>query len=514
MSAPETELPLAGQGRSGSRATETPLRGEGQGGRRSSRYSPTSSAPATEPPLPLAAEGWGGGRATAALLALLTACGATPGPDTRADTDDAADVAVVDDETSGDAPLRGRDPDGDETAALREAMRIAERLRSLRFERPVPVRVQSRAEITDFVRSHIEDDELEEARLFYVALGLLAPDADVRAMVLAVMGEQIAGFYDPRLHTMVVRDDVMQEMTRLTSRGGSILGTPSAMVLVHEYVHALQDQRLGLSSDDDSRSIDAQNAYASLVEGDATLTMLGIGLTGSDRTLDDLTGTPGFLRSQLAAGADAGPEGSELANAPAIFRAPLMSRYLDGLVYVGALHGHERSGFSAIDDAFRAPPLTTEQVLHPERYLAGELPEAITLPALASMPSAGFVALEEETLGELELSVYFARGTATDRDRDAAAGWDGDRIRVYHRPESPAAPAAMAVVWLTAWDDEREALDAESAARRVATTTPPTPVGPPVITRQGRALAITAGLPPDAQAEADAALVTLAGMLR
>jgi len=454
---------------------------------------------------------------TALLGGLLSVhaagCGASA-TGVREEAADPADVAAaVEDEGEGE-PLRGRDPDRDEIAALREAMRIAERLRSLRFERPVPVRVQSRVEITDFVRSHIEDDELEEARLFYVALGLLAPDVDVRAMVLAVMGEQIAGFYDPRRHTMVVRDDVMEEMTRLTARGGSILGTPSAMVLVHEYVHALQDQRLGLTSDDDSRSIDAENAYASLVEGDATLTMLGIGLAGTDRTLDDLTRTPGFLRSQLAASADAGPEGSELANAPAIFRAPLMSRYLDGLVYVGALHGQEDGGFSAIDDAFRTPPVTTEQVLHPARYLAGELPEPITLPALASMPAAGFVALEEETLGELELSVYFGRGTGSDRDRDAAAGWDGDRIRVYHRPESPAGPTAMALVWLTAWDDEREALEAESAARRVATTTPPTPAGPVVITRRGRALAITAGLPTDAQAEADAALATLAGALR
>lgn len=442
----------------------------------------------------------------------MAACGASA-PELREDSTDAADVAAASESESG-PPLRGREPDRDETAALREAMRIAERLRSLRFERPVPVRVQTRAEITDFVRSHIEDDELEEARVFYVALGLLAPDADVRAMVLAVMGEQIAGFYDPRRHTMVVRDDVMEEMARLSARGGSILGTPSAMVLVHEYVHALQDQRLGLTSDDDSRSIDAENAYAALVEGDATLTMLGIGLAGSGRTLDDLTRTPGFLRSQLAANADAGPEGSELASAPAIFRAPLMSRYLDGLVYVGALHGHEGGGFTAIDGAFRAPPLTTEQVLHPARYLAGELPEAISLPPLSSMQSAGFVALDDETLGELELSVYFARGTSSDRERDAAAGWDGDRIRVYHRADPATDAPAMALVWLSAWDDEREAIDAESAARRVATSTPPTPAGPAVITRRGRALAITAGLPPEAQAEADAALASLADTLR
>lgn len=407
-------------------------------------------------------------------------------------------------------PLRGREPTRDEADALREAMRIAERLRSLRFERPVPVRVQSRADITDFVRSRIDEDEIRDAGTFYVALGLLAPDLDVRALVIAVMGEQIAGFYDPRSHTMVVRDDTLEDLARLASRGGSILGSQNAMVLVHEYVHALQDQRLGLR-EDDSRSIDEDNAYACLVEGDATLTMLGIGLAGSGRSLSDLTRAPGLLRSQVAASAEAGPPGSELASAPPILRAPLMSRYLDGLVFVGALHG--ASGFGAIDGAFARLPRTTEQVLHPARYLADERGAEIALPALPAMEAAGYRALDEETLGELELSVYFAQGSGQDRDRVAADGWDGDRIRVYHRDATPDRPASSALLWFQAWDDEAQAAEAEAAARRVSALSSATPAGPTTVLRIGRALSIGAGLEDGARAEAEAAFASFASAL-
>lgn len=446
---------------------------------------------------------------------LLAGCGgARPAAEEEPERGALGEHAVARPEAvEGRAPLRGRDPTPAEARTLREAMRIAERLRALRFERPVAVRVQSRSEITAFVHDGLEEDELEEARTFYVAIGLLPPDVALRALVLDVMGEQIAGFYDPKRHTMVVREDVMEELTRVVARGGELLSTPSSMVLVHEYVHALQDQRLGLRQDEaHERTIDEANAYAALVEGDATLTMLGVAfLDGRGRSLSDLTGAPGLLRSQLSDSAETGPPDSALARAPAILRAPLMSRYLDGLVFAGSLHGgHDRpspAGFAAIDAAFAAPPTTTEQVLHPARFAAGDTPAPLALPALASMTTAGFVALDDETVGELELSVYFARGTSRDRDRDAAAGWDGDRLRVFHRATdtAPVAGPTMAFAWLTRWDDEQEAIEAEASARRVASL-PEGPAGPVTVTRLGRTMAITAGLDEPGMREIDASL--------
>lgn len=445
---------------------------------------------------------------SAALLAscFVLGCGAAQAPhDEPAFREPVVDTSDARDEFD----VRGREPTPQELTVLREAMRVAETLRSLRFVRPVPVRVQSQQDIVAFMHGRIEERELAEARHLYVALGLLEPDVDVRALVVGVMGEQVVGLYDPRRHLMVVRDDVLDELSRERARGAPLMASPHAMVLVHEYVHALQDQRLGVRLEDQARSNDESNAYAALVEGDATLAMLGASLSAAGRNLRELTQTPGLLRRLLPSEAAAAPPGSELAGAPAILRVPLLSRYFDGLLFAAALHGRQHAGFSAIDAAFSDPPTTTEHILHPERYFARERPALIELPAFEAMRSGGFFAMPDETLGELEASIFFARGRNVEREPSAAAGWHGDRIRVWHRPPIDERTEALAFVWFSAWDNENEALEAELAARRVAML-PPSPAGPMVVTRRGRALGITAGLLPEAQREADAALAALA----
>src|SRR5690606_1184665 len=112
--------------------------------------------------------------------------------------------------------------------------------------------------------------------------------------------------------------------------------------------------------------------------------------------------------------------GQEIESAPPIVRLPLISRYIDGMIFCATLHGQR--GFRGIDAAHRWPPVSTEQILHPERYLAGEAPIEIALPELPELEAAGLVAHEEEILGELEMSIWFAQasaaGTAGAAERD------------------------------------------------------------------------------------------------
>ncbi|MCA9581716.1 MAG: hypothetical protein KC416_07965, partial [Myxococcales bacterium] len=107
-------------------------------------------------------------------------------------------------------------------------------------------------------------------------------------------------------------------------------------------------------------------------------------------------------------------------------------------------------------------PISMEQVLHPEKYDSFEVPTEFTMPPFSTLEAAGFEEVAEDTLGELEMSVYFGQpndGT----DKVAAAGWNGDRLRVYRHPER--GPAA---VWYTDWDSEQDAQEAERAAKTIA----------------------------------------------
>ena len=396
----------------------------------------------------------------------LVACASQPAkPD---DLDDALSGLPDDRPPSGargDQPGRAsrRTPTPRETRVIGELMRAAERVRHLRFARPVPVLVENRERITQYVSTQIEEEELERARVVYTALGLLPRDLDVRALLLRLMGEQVVGYYDADAKHLVVRDDVMRGFAERGKRKNADENAlaEARIVLLHELVHALQDQHLQLSQHIHiERDTDAANALHALVEGDATLAMIGYALEREEVPLHRLTGNPAQVRSFSDVVRHSPLAGSELEQAPAIVRVPLLSSYVDGLAFCASLHG--RGGFDAIDRAHSAPPASTEQVLHPERFALPDEPTKLDLPDVPALGDAGYEVVREDTLGELEMSVYFGQAGPLEDAKRAAAGWDGDRIRVYRHAE-----AASAVVWLSVWDSEPDAQQAQVAAEFV-----------------------------------------------
>ncbi|MBX3271791.1 MAG: hypothetical protein KF729_16100 [Sandaracinaceae bacterium] len=411
-----------------------------------------------------------------ALAGVTISCGPAPRPTPLERP--VADAGVE----AAQADVPGRAPTPAETRAIRRLMRVAESIRSLRFASEVPFRVQDREVITQFVREQIDAEELERARIFYVAIGLLEPDLAVDELIVRVLGEQIVGYYDPERSLLVVREDVAMELGR-SARSARALGE-AEMVIVHELVHALQDQRLGLGAQYRAeRTIDGSNAFAMVVEGDATLAMIGhmIGLEG--QPLAALTRNTARMRSMIRDSPDP-VRGQEMESAPAIVRLPLVARYLDGLVFCATLHGER--GWSGVDEAHRRPPVSTEQALHPERYAAGERPDDVVIGELPELAAAGLTPHEEDTLGELELGIWLGLGDpGRERDEVGADGWGGDRLRVYRDAEG-----ATSVVWFTSWDDEAEAREAEAAARRVVAARAGAARAPGHVERRGRAVLV------------------------
>ncbi|MEQ9652806.1 MAG: hypothetical protein RLO52_45280 [Sandaracinaceae bacterium] len=430
----------------------------------------------------------------AALVLALAGCGpgASPPPERRHPPEPVSTGAEADPLSD----IAGRPPTPREQEAIATLLRVAERTRNLTFGRPVPFRIQDRDVITQFVRDQIDAEELERARVFYVSIGLLVTALDIHDLLIRVLGEQIVGYYDPERSLMVIREDVAEQLR--PGQGSRQLGE-AEMVIVHELVHALQDQRLGLGARyEEERTIDGENAFASIVEGDATLAMIGHMASRMGQPLSALTRNAAMLRMLIRQNPDA-IQGQEIEQAPPIVRLPLMSRYLDGMILCATLHGQQ--GWRGVDGLHARPPVTTEQVLHPERYLARELPDEVTLPALDDLAAAGLTPHEEDSLGELETSIYLGQGLAdAERDESAAEGWGGDRIRVYRREDG-----STAVVWWTTWDDEGEAREAELAARRVADASPADRRDRQRVERRGRAVLILRDLDPSLHAPVQAA---------
>jgi hypothetical protein len=366
-----------------------------------------------------------------------------------------------------------------ERSAIDDLVRAAESVRQLRLRRPVPIEIEDGDAIASSLRSQIEESEIERARLVYGALGLLDADADLQSMFAGVLGEQVIGYYDPDTARLVIREDVM---AGLAGAFGPEQTQEARLVLVHELVHALQDQRLGLgASYEKERTADADNAFRAIVEGDATLAMLAHALRQQGIPLS--AATEGIQQMGDYLDLNALVRGEKLDDAPAILRVTLVAPYLRGLQFVAAVQG--RGGWPAVNNAHRRPPTTSEQVLHPEKYFAREPGEEIEIPDNPALLAAGFERIEEDTLGELELSVYLGQTRPSATDDEAAAGWAGDLLVVYGRGDE------AAVIWWTTWDTDADAEEAFRAARLVSPGRSTARVE-----RKGRSVLIVRGLPP------------------
>ena len=381
-----------------------------------------------------------------------------------------------------------------ELRIVQTLMRSAERVRGLRFIRDVPVLVQDPDAIMAYVDSQIERDELEKARIIYTALGLLARDLDVRALLLRLMGEQVVGYYDLDAHRLIVRDDVMQAFEGGRSKA-HVDVEEARIVLVHELVHALQDQHLDLSANiDKQRDSDGESAFRALIEGDATLAMIAFADSRDARTLSELTTDPASVRNLSALVRSSPLAGSELGSAPAIVRVPLLSAYVDGLGFAANLHGD--GGWGRVDRAHADPPVSTEQVLHPERFVHHDMPQRLRLQHPEQVLGDGYQLVQEDTLGELEIGVYFGLGTSNpDLGARAAFGWGGDRLYAFRD-----ARGEIAIVWLTSWDSDDRAQTAQRAAERVQAASTPEQRAEQLIERSGRAVLVARGLIPARQA--------------
>jgi len=283
--------------------------------------------------------------------------------------------------------------------------------------------------------------ELAVVEDVYVTLGLLPEGASLRAMHLDLLTGQVAGYYSPE------RDELF-----VVSRSGEV-GPVELATYAHEFTHQLQDGQFDL----DALGLDAADqgdralAVLALIEGDAT--------AAQSAWLQSGFLTPEELGEIFQASLD--PAGLEaLRRAPAILRETALFPYRDGLALVTGLL--LEGGYRAVDAAFANPPASTEQVLHPEKYAAGEAPIEVTVPpGLAVRLGEGWAEAARDTLGELVLRVWLREGgLEAAAARVAAAGWGGDRLVLFRGPEGQ-----VAVALLSEWDSPADAAEFADAAR-------------------------------------------------
>ena len=295
------------------------------------------------------------------------------------------------------------------------------------LDRVTPVRVQA------------ADDELLKL------LGLIPPQSNLRAIETTVLGEQVAGFYDPRTKRLALVSDT-----------GAQDESVAEITLAHELTHALDDQRFGLR-DQPSDTDDRASAYTALVEGDATAVMSRYAtqyLTGAD------------LLGALFAGSSA--SGQPL---PPYIEASLEFPYLEGQRFIEALYRYAH-GWKLVNYAFRfRPPASTAQILHPLLYVHDRKPLRIRM-RVRPLLGRDWRRVISGSLGEFDTRQLLQRGIDAAHADQIAAAWRGGSYELWRtgslpNPEcpGPCRPRdSLVLAWRTAPGRDAQMLSAALGA--------------------------------------------------
>lgn len=304
----------------------------------------------------------------------------------------------------------------------------------------------------DELRKQVEEDffkdySAEDARKDNVILstfGLLDPKVDLYQLFVDIYSEQISGYYDNTTKSMFV------------IQGEEFLGT-ERMTYAHEFTHALQDQTYdienGLNYNDETCKQDTEYCAAvqSLMEGDATLTEEN--WFSQYATAQDLKDVQNFYQNYQSPVYDSAPD---------FLQEDFMFPYSQGYDFVQSLY--QSGGYAAVDQAYLNPPVSTEQIMHPERYPADQ-PVKVSLPDIQRYLGAGWEELDNNTLGEWYTYLLLAYGEQRnarlnqDVASEAAEGWGGDQYVIYEQTQSH----ALVLVLRQTWDSAADAQEYQDA---------------------------------------------------
>jgi hypothetical protein len=299
--------------------------------------------------------------------------------------------------------------------------------------------------VNEFFADYTPEDAKNDVKILST-LGLLETGFDLRQFYLDLYSEQIAGYYDSTTKDMyVIANDTFGGLERMT--------------YAHEFTHVLQDQHydlengLKLNEDYCKNETEYCAAVSALVEGDATLTEQSWFLQHS--TQQDKNDVVAFQQNYSSPVYD---------SAPAYMQLDFLFPYQQGFDFANTLYG--RDGWNSIDQAFLNPPVSTEQILHPEKY-PKEIPVKVELPDFLPTLGPGWQELDRNVMGEWYSYLILAAGrnqqfVLSSKDASkATTGWGGDTY-VYLSNDSA---NKYAFAWLINWDtqqDKREFFSASS----------------------------------------------------
>jgi hypothetical protein len=328
---------------------------------------------------------------------------------------------------------------------------------------PLKKSLRSREEIRAYVLRQMKEDKEPDKRhadqVLLQKMGLLPKGFELDAFLVDLLTEQIAGLYDPKGKEFYIADWIPIEDQR--------------EVMAHELTHALQDQHFHLEKWHDAAkpNDDASGAREAVLEGAAVAAMIDYSLKKSGKSLADLNGMS--LSSMLGGGDDT----PMFKKAPPFLKDALLFPYGAGGDFALKVLS-ARGGWPGFHTVFENPPVSTQQILHPDLYLRGVTPAPVTLPDLSRDLDKGWKKLDENTNGEFGLLEFLKQFLGEERAKKLSPLWAGDRYAVYERKGTNESMLVMRFRVSSEFDAGQifrgisAAFDQKYASRKSPTTSP------------------------------------------
>ncbi len=281
----------------------------------------------------------------------------------------------------------------------------------------VPADYISKAKLGEFIQSRIRESvKPEEIRIESLTLrmfGFLPDDYDLKHAIIELMTEQAAAFYDYDHKRLFITESDSSFLEKRTA-------------LVHELAHALADQNFSIHKflRKGNKSDDAATAREAVIEGQATWLMWAYvaKLGGGEAKVSDI-----ILDSMKDGAGSAVSQYPVFDKAPPYLRASLLFPYNEGLRFQNAVH--DKLGQAGFSELFQRPPVSTQQILHPEQYLAHNEPSHPEAPAPPEPKN--YRKLGEGSVGELDFQILLEQYAGKDAAERIPRHWHGGNYRLY-----------------------------------------------------------------------------------
>lgn len=338
-------------------------------------------------------------------------------------------------------PSRTQDPSAVPAGVLRIQLAV-EDARQRSFLDPVQAEPLSRKELNAKLLSLFDlsfpDDLYARRSAAWQTIGAIPEDISIRDALEEFGTSQVVGFYVP-------------STKELYFIGTADPGFVSGVTLAHELTHALDDQHFDLGRLDDLEAACSDERYQAalgVVEGSAQFFAYRVALTAftPEEALKALEELPG---AALTGSPDLTPFIRDLELWP----------YFAGRAFVERRNA--QGGIASIDEALRRFPVSTEQVIHPDRY-PGDRPRKVEVPDAGPALGGGWDDIDVMDVGEAWLETLLEVQLDPGSVEGAAAGWDGGRYRAW----SDGTDAAVTLG--TIWDSPGDADEFAAALRRLA----------------------------------------------